>query len=121
MGTSNLMAGVYTSDGRVTLNGGPSVTVGHRDELDNGAAVDVSIRPEKIWLSEFEPGMVTSPGTVRDTVYSGPTTTYLIDLAPGVSVAVLEQNTDRSRNEERWANGQSVQVGWRPEHCLVLA
>ncbi len=65
--------------------------------------------------------MVTVPGTVRETVYGGATTKYLIDVAPGVSVTVLEQNTDRSRNEDRWSNGQSVQIGWRPEHCLVLA
>jgi spermidine/putrescine transport system ATP-binding protein len=65
--------------------------------------------------------MVRLPGSVRETVYSGPTTTYLIEIAPGVSVAVLEQNTDRSRNEERWTNGQRVELGWRPEHCLVLA
>ncbi|HEY1488448.1 MAG TPA: ABC transporter ATP-binding protein [Micromonosporaceae bacterium] len=121
MGTSNLMAGVYTADGRVTLDGGPSVAVGKRDGFANGAAVNISIRPEKIWLSEFEPDMVTATGTVRETVYGGPTTTYLIDLAPGISVAVLEQNTDRSRNEDRWTNGRDVQVGWRPEHCLVLA
>jgi spermidine/putrescine transport system ATP-binding protein len=121
MGTSNLMAGVYTSDGRVTIDGGPTVAVGPREGLAIGAAVNVSVRPEKIWLSDFEPGMVTAAGTVRETVYSGPTTTYLIDLAPGISVAVLEQNTDRSRNEDRWSNGQDVQVGWRPEHCLVLA
>jgi spermidine/putrescine transport system ATP-binding protein len=121
MGTSNLMPGIYTTDGRVTIDGGPAVAVGARDGLANGAAVNVSIRPEKIWLSEFEPGMVTAAGTVRATVYSGPTTTYLIDIAPGISVAVLEQNTDRSRNEDRWSNGAAVQVGWRPEHCLVLS
>ena len=76
--------------------------------------MSVSVRPEKIWLSEHEPGMVLRAGTVRDTVYSGPTTTYLIEIAPGVSVAVLEQNTDRSRNEERWANGERVRSAGAP-------
>ncbi|MEI5132492.1 TOBE domain-containing protein [Streptomyces libani] len=59
-------------------------------------------------------------GVVRETVYSGPTTTYLIELAPGVTVSVLEQNTDRSRMEDRWSGGESVEIGWKPEHCLVL-
>jgi spermidine/putrescine transport system ATP-binding protein len=64
--------------------------------------------------------MVRIGGTVAETVYSGPTTTYLIEIAPGVTVSALEQNTDRSRNEERWVNGARVELGWRPEHCLVL-
>jgi spermidine/putrescine transport system ATP-binding protein len=121
MGTSNLMCGVYSSDGTVAIDGGPTVAVGPRDGFGHGTPVSVSVRPEKIWLSEHEDGMVLAPGTVRETVYSGPTTTYLIEIAPGVSVCVLEQNTDRARNEERWANGQRVRIGWRPEHCLVLA
>lgn len=120
MGTSNLMPAVY-SDGSVTLNGGPSFGVGPRSGFDAGAQVSVSIRPEKIWLSDFEPGMTMVKGIVRETVYSGPTTTYLIDLAPGVRLSVLEQNTARSRMEDRWAGGESVDLGWRPEHCLVLA
>jgi spermidine/putrescine transport system ATP-binding protein len=121
MGTSNLMPGVYSTDGTVALTGGPTVAVGPRTGIADGAGVSVSVRPEKIWLSEHEDGMVVIGGTVRETVYSGPTTTYLIDIAPGVSVAALEQNTDRARNEERWTNGAQVRVGWRPEHCLVLA
>jgi spermidine/putrescine transport system ATP-binding protein len=119
MGTSNLMAGVY-SGGAVAITGGPTVAVGPREFAD-GAAVSVSVRPEKIWLSAHEDRMVRVPGTVRETVYSGPTTTYLVEIAPGVTVSALEQNTDRSRNEERWASGQAVELGWRPEHCLVLA
>jgi len=118
MGTSNLMDGVYR-DGSVAITGGPTIAVGDRG-LRAGCEVSVSVRPEKIWLSEHEPQMVRIPGTVAETVYSGPTTTYLIEIAPGVTVSALEQNTDRSRNEERWVNGARVELGWRPEHCLVL-
>ena len=53
-------------------------------------------------------------GVVRETVYSGPTTTYLIELAPGVTVSVLEQNTDRSRMEDRWSGGESVRSAGSP-------
>ncbi|WP_020525521.1 ABC transporter ATP-binding protein [Catelliglobosispora koreensis] len=119
MGTSNLMPGVY-ADGAVTLDGGLTVNVGQRSFAD-GTAVSLSVRPEKIWLSDFEDGMTRVRGTVRETVYSGPTTTYLIDLVPGVRVAVLEQNTARSRNEDRWAGGETVDLGWRTADCLVLS
>ncbi|MEU9990973.1 ABC transporter ATP-binding protein [Streptomyces sp. NPDC007971] len=120
MGTSNLMTGTYRS-GEVALDQGPALPVGARTGIADGTAVSVSVRPEKIWLSDFEPGMSMLSGVVRDTVYSGPTTTYLIELAPGVTLSVLEQNTARARMEDRWNGGETVEFGWRPEHCLVLA
>ncbi len=120
MGTSNLMNGTYR-DGEVTLDKGPALPVGARTGIADGTAVSVSLRPEKIWLSDFEPGMAKLSGVLRETVYSGPTTTYLIELAPGMTLSVLEQNTARARMEDRWSGGETVEFGWRPEHCLVLA
>ncbi|WP_432014139.1 ABC transporter ATP-binding protein [Streptomyces cucumeris] len=120
MGTSNLMAGTYR-DGAVLLDEGPALPVGQRDDVGEGTSVSVSVRPEKIWLSDFEPGMEVLRGVIRETVYSGPTTTYLIELAPGVTLSVLEQNTARARMEDRWIGGETVEFGWRPEHCLVLS
>ncbi|MFE5964954.1 ABC transporter ATP-binding protein [Streptomyces sp. NPDC056463] len=119
MGTSNLVPGTYRS-GRVVLDAGPELPVGDRPAVPDGSRVSLSIRPEKIWLSDLEPDMARVSGVVRETVYCGPTTTYLIELAPGVTVSVLEQNTDRSRMEDRWSGGEHVEVGWKPEHCLVL-
>ncbi|WP_333773760.1 ABC transporter ATP-binding protein [Streptomyces sp. IBSBF 3136] len=120
LGTSNLMTGTYRG-GEVALEQGPALPVGARQDIADGSAVSVSVRPEKIWLSDFEPGMSMLRGVVRETVYSGPTTTYLIELAPGVTLSVLEQNTARARMEDRWSGGETVELGWRPEHCLVLA
>ncbi|AKJ15520.1 spermidine/putrescine ABC transporter ATP-binding protein [Streptomyces incarnatus] len=120
MGTSNLMTGTYRG-GEVALDQGPALPVGRRGGIADGTAVSVSVRPEKIWLSDFEPGMSVLSGVIRETVYSGPTTTYLIELAPGVTLSVLEQNTARARMEDRWSGGETVEFGWRPEHCLVLA
>ncbi|MFF8432067.1 MULTISPECIES: ABC transporter ATP-binding protein [unclassified Streptomyces] len=120
MGTSNLMTGTYRG-GEVALEQGPALPVGARSGIADGTAVSVSVRPEKIWLSDFEPGMSMLTGVIRETVYSGPTTTYLIELAPGVTLSVLEQNTARARMEDRWSGGETVEFGWRPEHCLVLA
>ncbi|MEV6598756.1 ABC transporter ATP-binding protein [Actinoplanes sp. NPDC051346] len=120
MGTSNLMTGVY-SGGTVTLDGDVRLPVAQRTDCADGSTVSLSVRPEKIWLSDFEPGMVRVTGVIRETVYSGPTTTYLIDLAPGLRVAALEQNTARARREDRWEGGEEVELGWRPQDCLVLA
>ncbi|MEU6879647.1 ABC transporter ATP-binding protein [Streptomyces sp. NPDC046712] len=120
MGTSNLVPGTYRAGEVVPDAGGPALPVGPRSGVADGSRVSLSIRPEKIWLSDFEPGMAKVGGVVRETVYSGPTTTYFIELAPGVTVSVLEQNTIRSRMEDRWSGGEEVEIGWKPEHCLVL-
>ncbi|WP_328392577.1 ABC transporter ATP-binding protein [Streptomyces sp. NBC_00390] len=119
MGTSNLVPGTYRA-GRVVVDEGPTLPVGTRPAVPDGSRVSLSIRPEKIWLSDFEPGMALASGVIRETVYSGPTTTYLIELAPGITLSVLEQNTARSRMEDRWSGGERVEFGWKPEHCLVL-
>ncbi|MER7824018.1 MULTISPECIES: ABC transporter ATP-binding protein [unclassified Streptomyces] len=119
MGTSNLVPGTYRA-GRVVLDDGPELPVGQRPAVAEGSRVNLSIRPEKIWLSDLEPDMARAAGVVRETVYCGPTTTYLIELAPGITVSVLEQNTVRSRREDRWSGGERVEIGWKPEHCLVL-
>ncbi|MFE3635605.1 ABC transporter ATP-binding protein [Streptomyces sp. NPDC059168] len=119
MGTSNLVDGVYR-DGKVVLEQGPALPVGRREGVGDGSSVSVSVRPEKIWLSDFEPGMSVLRGVIRETVYSGATTTYLIEVAPGVTLSALEQNTARARMEDRWNGGETVEFGWRPEHCLLL-
>ncbi|MEU2489685.1 ABC transporter ATP-binding protein [Streptomyces sp. NPDC007883] len=119
MGTSNLVPGTYR-DGEIVVDDGPALPVGTRAGVADGSRVSLSIRPEKIWLSDFEPGMALASGVIRETVYSGATTTYLIELAPGITLSVLEQNTARSRMEDRWSGGERVEFGWKPEHCLVL-
>ncbi|GAB3964864.1 ABC transporter ATP-binding protein [Actinoallomurus acanthiterrae] len=119
IGTSNVMEGTYDG-GRLTLPGGVSVPVAARSDIADGSAVCASVRPEKIWLYDFEPGMVRVQGIIKETVYSGATTTYLVELAPGVQLAVLEQNIARSRREERWAGGETIDLGWKPEYCLLL-
>jgi spermidine/putrescine transport system ATP-binding protein len=120
IGTSNLMSGTY-SHGGLTVAPGVTIPVSAPHGLAEGAAASVAVRPEKIWMSEFEPGMVRVPGTVATTVYHGATTQYLVDLAPGVRVTVLEQNLSRARSEDRWRDGDRVELGWQPSHAVLVA
>ena len=88
--------------------------------LTGGDKVSVAIRPEKIWLSDLTPAMVQVPATVVASSYHGATTQYLVDVAPGVTLTVLEQNLPRMSVDGRWTPGSRVQLGWLPEHTVVL-
>jgi putative spermidine/putrescine transport system ATP-binding protein len=85
-----------------------------------GSVEAVSIRPEKFRL--VEPGeaipseMCSTRGTIRDTVYLGMYTRYLVDLQGGGDVIVIEQNLD----SHALARGQGVTLAWHPEHLRRL-
>jgi len=122
IGTSNLMSGTWSGGtaGAVTVAPGIAIPApGHQGSAD-GDTVGVAVRPEKIWLSELTPEMFRLPGTIASTSYHGATTHYRVAIAPGLEVAVLEQNLPRMRTEDRWAAGDRVEIGWLPEHTVVL-
>jgi spermidine/putrescine transport system ATP-binding protein len=44
----------------------------------------------------------------------------IVELAPGLRVAALEQNTARSLSTDRWEIGKRIKLGWHPERARVL-
>jgi spermidine/putrescine transport system ATP-binding protein len=119
IGISNLVEGKVEGTS-VRLAGGASCAAAIPADCADGATVHLSVRPEKIWLDEHEDGMVLLEGTVAERVYVGTTTQVIIELSPGARVVALEQNTHRSRADNRWEIGEKVTLGWQPEHSLVL-
>ena len=70
------------------------------EDCTAGSEVQLSVRPEKIWLDEHEEGMVRLTGTVAERVYVGTTTQVIVELGPETRIVALEQNThvsDRRR------------------------
>ena len=120
IGTSNLMTGTY-SHGNLSLGPGVQFALPNHPQLSEGSITSVAIRPEKIWMSDLTDSMTQLSGVIATTVYHGATTQYIVTVAPGVELTVLEQNLARSRNEDRWTDGDRVDIGWAPEHCLVLS
>ena len=119
IGISNLMSGV-AEDGGVRLASGALVPASLPEDCAAGSEVQLSVRPEKIWLDEQEDGMVRLEGTVAERVYVGTTTQVIVELAPGTRVVALEQNTHVSDAHDRWEIGEPVTLAWRPEHSRVL-
>jgi spermidine/putrescine transport system ATP-binding protein len=119
IGVSNLLPGVVENGG-VRLAGGDLCRANLPADCAPGDPVQLSVRPEKIWTEEAEQGMVSVGGTIVERVYVGTTTQVIVELADGVRLVALEQNTHRAKPDDRWEIGDRVQVSWHPEHSLVL-
>ena len=119
IGVSNLLPATVEGEG-VRLNTGQLLPSAVPDGCEQGASVYCSVRPEKIFLDDLEEGMVAVEGEIVQRIYLGTTTQVIVELAPDTRVVALEQNTARSRAEDRWEIGERVTLGWHPRHALVL-
>ncbi len=89
-----------------------------------GSAARFSIRPEKIHLSAKdvppEPDMFCADGRVRDVVYLGLYTRYLVELDGGGDLVVVEQNLKSTSMEVMQARGHDVRLVWKKEHVRYV-
>ena len=127
IGTSNLISGtVRELDGSTAvLETGTDESVIVPDATEVGAEagkpLDVTVRPEKIALSDTPPdaGRCAIRGRVSEVVYLGTSTQYAVRTTDGSELLVYLQNAaDSSDIAER---EQDVWLSWRPEHSLALA
>jgi putative spermidine/putrescine transport system ATP-binding protein len=97
--------------------------VGVSNELDRDGR-RYAIRPEKIHMSDAgtipAAGMHAEPGRIREVVYAGMVTRYLVELDRGGELQVVRQNLESSSAEALDAKGRSVLLEWRPEHQLEI-
>ena len=78
----------------------------------------ITIRPEKIHMSEGDgPG---EAGTVREVVYVGSVTRYLVDLDTGGELVVVRQNLEATSQDVLEARDKRVRLDWKPEHTYEL-
>ena len=81
-----------------------------------------TVRPEKIRMTndggtrrDDENG---ATGRIRDVVYAGMFTRYVVDLDDGGELVVVRQNLETSSTEALDARGRRVLLEWRPEHAI---
>jgi putative spermidine/putrescine transport system ATP-binding protein len=104
VGTSNLLDGEAAE-----------AVLGHRGMF--------GIRPEKLRLAQ--PGTPASAreartgGTLAEIVYAGPVTRYLVDVAAGRRLVVLEPN-DHRESRPPMERGASVELRWDPRHVIHI-
>jgi putative spermidine/putrescine transport system ATP-binding protein len=79
-----------------------------------------TVRPEKIHMS-FDESATGEPGRIREVVYVGMFTRYIVDLDSGGELAVVRQNLETSSSEVAEARGSRVRLEWRPAHTYEIA
>jgi putative spermidine/putrescine transport system ATP-binding protein len=79
----------------------------------------VIIRPEKIHM-RVDDGGSGEPGTVRDVVYAGMVTRYIVDLDAGGDLVVVRQNLETSSQQAIEDRGKRVRLEWLPEHTYEI-
>jgi putative spermidine/putrescine transport system ATP-binding protein len=79
----------------------------------------LTVRPEKIRMSDEHDGD-GEPGRVKEVVYLGMVTRYVVDLDAGGSLSVVRQNLETSSQDALSEQGKRVRLSWRPEHTYEI-
>ena len=89
-----------------------------------GREITFSIRPEKIHLDDIdtkvEKDSYSTIGVVRDVVYLGLYTRYLIELEDGGELVVVEQNLKTTSMDVLKVKGKKVRLHWKKEHTREI-
>jgi putative spermidine/putrescine transport system ATP-binding protein len=76
----------------------------------------ITIRPEKIRMTDEATSDEGEAGTIREVVYVGMVTRYVVDLDSGGELSVVRQNLETSSQDALAEQGKRVRLSWRPEH-----
>jgi putative spermidine/putrescine transport system ATP-binding protein len=118
------------NDGRIEQLGSPAEVYEHPQTEFVAGFVGVSnilerdgrkitIRPEKIHMRDDDGGS-GEPGVVREVVYVGMVTRYVVDLDSGGELVVIRQNLETSSQQALEERGKRVRLEWKPEHTYEI-
>ncbi|HKG65160.1 MAG TPA: TOBE domain-containing protein, partial [Solirubrobacteraceae bacterium] len=79
-----------------------------------------TVRPEKVRLEPAGDGYHVEEGRVRDVLYAGMVTRYLVELDDGGELQVVRQNLETSSADALEEKGRRVRIGWREEHTFAI-
>jgi len=91
-----------------------------------GAAAPLTVRPEKIHLQPADspspgPDQCAVEGVIRDVVYLGMYTRYLVELDATTDLTVVQQNLQTTSTDVLSARGRRVRLVWDRAHNRRLA
>ncbi|GLZ31293.1 polyamine-transporting ATPase [Lentzea sp. NBRC 105346] len=123
IGTSNILdATVSGVDGEWVELRAPGVKRLRARATRTNHHTAATVRPEKVHLydSETEPptGWCVVEGVVKDVVYTGVSTQYVVELPDEQELVAFVQNARRI--DDAGAPGQPVRMAWDPEFTVLL-
>jgi putative spermidine/putrescine transport system ATP-binding protein len=79
-----------------------------------------TVRPEKIHMLFDDARGGGESGRIRDVVYVGMFTRYIVELDSGGELTVVKQNLETSSADVLESRNRRVRLEWRPEHTYVM-
>jgi putative spermidine/putrescine transport system ATP-binding protein len=93
-----------------------NILEGEAAERITGSPHAFTIRPEKIAIvpldAEADDSQCTATGRVREVVYLGAITRYIVELDVGGELVVMQQNLETSSMEALQVRGKAVRLRW---------
>jgi len=78
-----------------------------------------TVRPEKIRM-HFDEAGDGELGFIREVVYVGMFTRYVVELDSGGELTVVRQNLETSSQDALESRGKRMRLEWRPEHTFEI-
>src|SRR4029079_14271280 len=89
-----------------------------------GASAPVPVRPERLALLTQPPSgdddRCRAFGTVREGLYAGPVSRFVVELEGGGALMVVRQNTEEALEDVRDLEGREVTLTWARRHTRLL-
>ncbi|HMG49370.1 MAG TPA: ABC transporter ATP-binding protein [Inquilinus sp.] len=120
LGDANFLEGTVASGGEGVAVPGALVRVAGKLPAA-GSKVTLAVRPEKMTIlapntaSSFENAL---PATLREVIYAGAVSTYLLTGADGRELKVFAQN--RAQDGAGFAPGATVTLAWSAAHTIPM-
>jgi spermidine/putrescine transport system ATP-binding protein len=121
IGQTNVFSGTVESvEGEKVMlrtRGGARIEASTREErgLEVGAEAHATVRPEKVRIGSTGDNVLSA--RIRQILYLGVSTQYILELPDGGSMILYRQNVHDAAYP---AIGDEVSVAWEARNCLVL-
>jgi putative spermidine/putrescine transport system ATP-binding protein len=84
----------------------------------------IAVRPEKVRIADpagpLPDGFDGAGGRIKEVVYLGAVTRYVVELDDGTQIVALAQNLETSSQDALEQQGRQVRAEWRREHTFAI-